>query len=156
MLLCNCTAWMLYPAGLQKARTKNGDWRNHQRRFLCQYALFAPGTARYYETSSAGSGREPVCSGHCCGRLSLFGTYRVGTFSNSLWHCGKCHGCCVYFGKSVRRGISEKAAGAPSCHSFSILWDLPHSVRYYFPAADKYFYPLSDFAHHVLCLPAWM
>ena len=90
--------------------------------------------------------------------VSLFvaGTYRVGTFRYPLWYCGKCNGCCVYFGKSVRRGISEKAAGAPSCHRFSILWDLPHSVRYCFPAAGKCFYPLSNFAHHVLRLPAWM
>ena len=52
--------------------------------------------------------------------------------------------------------LAKKAAGAPSCHSFSILWDLPHSVRYCFSAAGKLFYPLSDFAHHVLCLSAWM
>ena len=93
-----CFAGMLYSGWITKSPNKKWGLAQSSKKISLSVCTFCAGTARYYETSSAGSGREPVCSGHCCGRLSLFGTYRVGTFSNPLWHCGKCNRCCVYFG----------------------------------------------------------
>ena len=156
MLLYHCFSGMFYPAGLQKAGRKNGDCCGHQRRFRCQHAFLAPGTAGDYETSSFGGSRQPVCGGHRRGGAPLFSPYCPWPLRCPLWHCGKRHRCCIHFRQPVCCGIGQKAAGTSSCHCFSILWNMPDSVWDRFPCAGRKCCPLSDSAGDVQCLPAWV